>query len=466
MKESIKYYYTNLLSDAIGNNGVPLKEIYSYEKIAAQYKKEIKSEYATGNLKFIDLPFEKKYSKDCYEYAKKRINRYDNFVVLGIGGSALGNIALLTALQHPYYNLLSKKERKGLPRIFILDNIDPDQIGSFLDVIDVKKTLFNVISKSGETAETMSQFLIFYDQLKKQTHNYKNHLVITTDANKGFLRKIIEKEKIDSFIVPDGIGGRFSVLTPVGLLSSAFANINLNELLRGAKSIVDIFFKNTFKANPIILNSLFHYHYFKNLGKDISVMMSYSYRLKDLTDWYRQLWAESLGKRYDLTGKEIFTGQTPIKALGVTDQHSQVQLYTEGPNNKIFTILQVQKWDKTVKIPKVFKDIEGLSYLGGSSLNNLMMYERIGTEYALALASRPTCKIIFPKVNEFTVGQFIMFYELQTLFTGKLLNINPFDQPGVEAGKKATYALMRRKGYENVLDDIKSILTKTKDYLI
>lgn len=467
MKESIKYYYTNLLKEAIGNSGVDLKVIKNYEKIASSYKKEIKSEWNKGHLQFINLPFERKYAKECYEYAQKRMGKYDNFVVLGIGGSALGNIALLTALQHPYYNLLTKRERNNLPKIFILDNIDPDQIGAFLDIIDIKKTLFNVISKSGETAETMSQFLIFYDLLKKKIgNNVKNNLVITTDEKKGFLRKIIEKENYDSFIVPDGVGGRFSILTPVGLLSSAFAGINLINLLNGAKSIIEMFFSKNFLKNPIILNSVFHYHFYKYLHKDISVMMSYSYRLKDFTDWYRQLWAESLGKKFNIKGKQIYTGQTPIKALGVTDQHSQVQLYTEGPNNKIFTILQVQKWNKTIKIPKLFNDIEGLSYLGGSTLNNLMMFERIGTEYALAKASRPTCKIIFPEINPYTIGQFIMFYELQTVFTGKLLQINPFDQPGVEAGKKATYSLMKRKGYENIIDDIKKILTKTKNYEI
>jgi glucose-6-phosphate isomerase len=455
------------MSEQIGKEGITQSDLAGYEKLAEQYKNEIKAEWESGNLKFLNLPKEKSYAKAALEFSKKRIDKFENFVVLGIGGSALGNTALLTALGHPYHNLVSKKLRNGSPRIFILDNIDPDQFHGFLETIDIKKTLFNVISKSGETAETMSQFLIIYDMLiKKLDKKHRNHLVITTDATKGFLRKIIDKEGYDNFIVPDGVGGRFSVLTPVGLLSSAFAGIDINSLLKGASSIVDTFFERDYKTNPVMLNAVIHHHLEQKCGKTISVMMPYSYRLKDFADWYRQMWAESLGKRYDLKGNEVFTGQTPIKALGVTDQHSQVQLYTEGPQNKVFTLLTVEEWKSKVRIPKMFKNIEGLSYLGNHTLNELMTYEKLGTELALKSAGRPTCQIIFPKINAFTIGQFIMFYEIQTVFAGKLYQINPYDQPGVEAGKKTTYALMGRKGYENLKKEISASLSKPKNYLV
>jgi len=461
MNSSIRFDYSNLMQEVIGKEGISKKELSGYKSVSTRYRDEMKKEYESGGLKFLSLPFNKQYAKEALKFAKERINKYENFVVLGIGGSALGNIALLTALGHPYYNIVSKKERKGSPRIFILDNIDPDQFYGFLETIDIRKTLFNVVSKSGETAETMSQFLIIYDMLnRKLGKKHKNNLVITTDASKGFLRKIIEKENYDSFVVPDGVGGRFSILTPVGLLSSAFAGIDINNLLKGAASIVEMFLKNDYLKNPTMLNAALHYHFDTQKGNNISVMMPYSYKLKDFADWYRQIWAESLGKKFNLKGKEVFTGQTPIKALGVTDQHSQVQLYTEGPNNKIFTFLSVDDFDNTIKIPKLFKEIDGLAYLGNHSLNELMTFERIGTELALKAAKRPQCQILFPKVNAFTVGQFIMFYEIQTALSGKFYQINPYDQPGVEAGKKVAYALMGRKGYEDYQKEILKQLSK------
>jgi glucose-6-phosphate isomerase len=463
MSESIKFDYSNVMAEAVGkNNGITKNELTRYKRTLTNYKNELKKEWKSGELKFLSLPMQQKITNEVLEYAKKQKKKINTFVVLGIGGSALGNTALVTALCHPFHNLVSDKSKA--PKIFILDNIDPDQFYAFLETIDFKKALFNVISKSGETAETMSQFLIIYNMLKKKFGKKINeHLIITTDAEKGFLRKIIEQEKYDNFIVPDGVGGRFSVLTPVGLLSSSMVGIDIKNLLKGANSVVEMFFKNEFEKNPIMLNCAIHYHLDKR-GKKMSVMMPYSSRLKDFADWYRQLWAESLGKRFTLKGKEIFAGQTPIKALGVTDQHSQVQLYTEGPNDKVFTILCVEEWNKKVTIPKLFNEVEGLNYLGNHTLNELMTYERMGTEIALKAAKRPTCKLIFPKVNAFTVGQFIMFYEIQTALAGKLLQINPYDQPGVEAGKKATYALMGRKGYESFKKEISLSLKKAKRY--
>jgi len=465
MSESIKFDYSNIMAEAIGKeHGISKQELARYKQILTKYKNELKNEFTEGGVRFLGLPTQNKETAEVLEYAKRQQKKIDTFVVLGIGGSALGNTALITALCHPFHNLVATKTK--VPKIFVLDNIDPDQFSAFLETVDLNKCLFNVISKSGETAETMSQFLIIYNMLKKKFGSkIAEHLVITTDAEKGFLRKIIKKEKYESFIVPDGVGGRFSVLTPVGLLSSAIVGIDIKSLLKGANSMVDMFFKNAFEKNPIMLNCAIHYHLNKSKGKHISVMMSYSARLKDFADWYRQLWAESLGKRYTITGKKVFAGQTPIKAVGVTDQHSQVQLYTEGPNDKVFTMLCVEEWNKKVTIPKLFNDIEGLSYLGNHTLNDLMTYERMGTELALKDAMRPTCKIIFPKVNAFTVGQFIMFYEIQTALAGKLLQINPYDQPGVEAGKQATYALMGRKGYESKKKTIIESLKKAKKYL-
>jgi glucose-6-phosphate isomerase len=463
MKEKeIKFDYTYLLPENIGEeHGVSLEEVLAYQDAANDKHAAIMSDRETERIGFYNLPFHRKTVQKVKRYAADNYKRFENFVVLGIGGSALGNIALLTSLKHPFYNYLTGKERDGYPRIFILDNVDPELVAGFLDVINPKKTLFNVISKSGSTAETAAQFLIFAEQLrKKMGGKFHRNLVITTDPEKGDLRAIAEEYGIDSFDIPPNVGGRFSVLSSVGLLTAAFAGINVNTLLGGAADMLRRCQTPDLSKNPAYLNALFHYIMDRKRKKNISVMMSYSSPLYYWADWYRQLWAESLGKNKDLRGNAVNVGQTPVKALGVTDQHSQVQLYTEGPNDKVFTFLTVGKYRDDLKIPKFKGNYPSLGYLSGSRLSRLFDAEMQATEYALSQRARPSCRIVFPEINEYTVGQFIMLYELKTAFAGQLYNIDAFNQPGVEAGKVATYGLLGRDGYGA---EAKKILEKEKD---
>ena len=261
-----------------------------------------------------------------------------------------GNIALQTAL-NPYMYNMDEKQRKG-PRLFVFDNVDPMQLASFLSWAENKfdKTIFNVISKSGRTAETASQFMVITQMLmaKLGTDGFRKQVVATTDANEGTLRKIADQSGLRTLVVPDGVGGRFSVLSPVGLLSAAMCGIDIDALLAGAAAMDKAVSKEDFFANPAAVNAAVNWHFY-NRGKPISVMMPYSHALKDLSDWYRQLWAESLGKTKDLQGKDVFVGPTPVKALGTTDQHSQVQLYREGPNDKLFTFLQVKDFQQATR---------------------------------------------------------------------------------------------------------------------
>ena len=243
------------------------------------------------------------------------------------------------------------------------------------------------------------------------------------------------------------------MLTDVGLLSSAFAGIDIKALLKGAALMREISESKDITQNPPLLNGLLHFLYMRQ-GKNISVMMPYSNSLYDFADWYRQLWAESLGKRYDIKGREVFVGQTPVKALGTTDQHSQIQLYTQGPNDKVITFLTVEEWNHDYVIPDIHPDREEVNYLGGKKLSELLNAERLATEYALCKAHRPNANLIFPQLNAENLGAAIMMYEIQTVFTGKLLNINPLDQPGVEEGKIATYALMGKAGYDKQRQEI------------
>ncbi|MBN2570928.1 MAG: glucose-6-phosphate isomerase [Ignavibacteriales bacterium] len=459
-KLPLKFDYTNLLAENIGSEGISILEIERFSEITKTYHKILTNDKESDKIGFYNLPFDKKLVKDINKFVKLNKDRFENFVVLGIGGSALGNIALLNSLKHTFHNFLPKKERKGL-KIFILDNIDPEYVYNFLRTIDIKKTLFNVISKSGSTAETAAQFLIIVDLLKRKLKNkFTRNLVITTDEKNGDLRKIVDKYKINSFTIPENVGGRFSVLSSVGLLTAGFANIKIENLLKGAEDMLKKCQTEKLLENPAYLNATFHYLLDTQKKKNISVMFSYSNSLYYWADWYRQLWAESLGKNRNRNGEIIAIGQTPVKALGVTDQHSQVQLYTEGPNNKVFTFLQIEEFRNDTTIPKFRTNYSSLDYLSGHKLSELFNSEMKATEYAISSKGRPCCKIIFPKINEYTIGQFIMLYEIQTAFAGELYNIDAFNQPGVEAGKIATYGLLGREGYG---DKAKEILTKDKD---
>jgi len=194
--------------------------------------------------------------------------------------------------------------------------------------------------------------------------------------------------------------------------------------------------------------------------------MPYSYALKDLSDWYRQLWAESLGKKEDLTGNDVHIGPTPVKALGTTDQHSQVQLYREGPNDKLFTFLQVRNFEKDIKIGPAPDYAQELGFLAGKDLSELLNNEKRATEYALLESKRPCLTVVFPEVNAYTVGQFIYLFEVTTSLAGALFNINPYDQPAVELGKEAAFALMGRQGYENLTQEIQSKTEIDEQFLV
>ncbi len=450
-QSQIKFYYKNAAAEAIGaEHGIMQSQL---EKLLSELKEGIRQLRSRPQLKvkedaYRQLPYDSKTAEKVKELAAKFRADCDDLVVLGIGGSALGNIALQTALNPFLYNL-DGHQRKG-PRLFVLDNVDPVQFGSFLDYVSERldKTIFNVISKSGRTAETASQFLtvrkLLIDRLGEDA--LRKRIVATTDSQKETLRKIADDFGLQSLEVPGALGGRFSVLSAVGLFSAAMCGIDIDLLLAGARDMDDRISGEDFTKNPAAVNAAINY-YFYNQGKRISVMMPYSSALYGLADWYRQLWAESLGKSKDLSEAEVHIGPTPVKAVGATDQHSQVQLYREGPNDKLFTFLEVEDFAQCVEIGPSPQTADELAFLAGKDMGMLLSSEKKATEYALLSDNRPCLSVIFPQVNAYTVGQFIYLYEVTTTFTGALFGINPFDQPAVELGKEATFALMGKEGF-------------------
>jgi glucose-6-phosphate isomerase len=468
VSKSISFYYKNVTSDVLGTeHGITQQQ---FEKLAPKTLPaiaECNRQRRNGVIPYRDLPYNKDYPASVKAVAAEIKDGCENFVVLGIGGSALGNIALQTAL-NPYMYNMDENQRKG-PRLFVFDNVDPMQFGSFLDWIGDKldKTIFNVISKSGRTAETAAQFLVIRQLLleKLGENGFRKQVVATTDAKAGTMRKIADDAKLRTLVVPDGVGGRFSVLSPVGLLSAAVCGIDIDALLAGAAKMDELCSKEDFFANPAAINAAINWHYY-NRGKPISVMMPYSYSLKDLSDWYRQLWAESLGKTNDLKDNQVFVGPTPVNALGATDQHSQVQLYREGPNDKLFTFLQVKDFSQDVVIGKEPKCAPELSYLSGQKMSKLLNSEKLATEYALLHDKRPCLTVLFDEISPSTIGQFIYLFEVTTSIAGLLFNINAYDQPAVELGKEATFALMGCGGYEELASQIKPVSEIDTAYLV
>ena len=442
----------NVKAEIVGEeNGLNLEEEFNnYNDTIAKIISDLNSRKDKPGqwLQWMNLGYSEETVWLVKEYAALTQGMFVYVLVLGFGGSALGGMAVCEALLKPYWNMLPAEKRNNYPRIFFLDNVDPDEINGLLDLLDLKKTLVNVITKSGSTAETMSQFMILKDRLESELgDNYVRHIVATTDKNVGILRQISNEEGYKTFVIPDDVGGRFSVFSAVGLLPLALAGIDIEDLVQGVKDM-DLALKNTdIHHNIAAQNALIHYLMDTKKGKNIVVMMPYSSRLKYVSDWFVQLWAESLGKEYDNSGNKVNIGPTPLKALGATDQHSQIQLYNEGPNNKIINFIRVKEFDTTLEIPKIF-EFTGVGYLGGKTVNSLINAEADATKVALVDYKRPNVTISIDKVNAYNMGQLLYMLEVQTAIIGELYNINTFNQPGVEQAKNYTYALMGRAGYE------------------
>ncbi len=443
--------YTYMMDDVVGRRGVSAADLHQATAQVSSIHDRLQVARQSGDLPFYDLPFQDSLD-DIIDQADALAERFDDIVVLGIGGSALGTVAIARALLPLHNNLLDRARRGDRPRLFVLDNIDPAGINETLDLLTPEKTCFCVISKSGTTVETMSQFLVARRWLEEAVGDtFREHFVLVTDPQAGVLRQLATRQGYASAIVPDGVGGRFSVFSAVGLLPLAAAGVNVRELLAGAAAIYPQLTSGDLFANPAYLNGLLQYLAYGK-GAHISVMMPYSDQLAAVADWYCQLWAESLGKRQDLDGKEVFVGPTPVKAVGATDQHSQLQLYMEGPYDKVVTFLSVARYQKTGIPPSA--EIPDLEYLGGKDLADLLASEHRATAIALARAGRPNCTIRLDEISPATVGALLFMLEVQTVFAGGLFNVNPLDQPGVEAGKIITSGLMAKSGFEKQRNEV------------
>jgi len=451
---NIKLDVNNMFAERAGSeHGFVPEEIDQMKSQISSAHNNIQEARKSGELQFLDLPYsQKEVVSKIKNLASERYEECDNFVVLGIGGSALGNIALHTALNSSAHNLNAEK-RGDLPRWFVIDNVDPVRFKSLLDSLDLNRTIFNVISKSGSTVETLSQFSTAYRVLAEflTEEEISRRFIITTTHNSGFLFDLSQKEGFSTFNIPENVGGRFSVLSPVGLVSAAFCGIDIEKLLSGAEAMDNRCRTDDPWKNPAYLNAVLEFLAYGE-GKHISIMMPYSHSLRNISDWFRQLWAESLGKEYARGGDRICFGPTPVNALGATDQHSQVQLYMEGPFDKLITFIEVGSFSHDLNIPHMPGSGNEMDYIADHKFSELLQIEKEATERALTERGRINKTIYVPEINEFTLGQLLYMFQLQTVMIGELMDINVLNQPGVELGKDYIYSKLGREGYENEND--------------
>jgi glucose-6-phosphate isomerase len=397
-----------------------------------------------GKVGFFSLSSDRELAKRSLEWARSLPPEIENLVVLGIGGSSLGPRALYSALARPFDPL--RPRPAGIPRRLIFaDNVDPATFAAILELCPPERTVWNAISKSGGTVETAAQTMIVADRVRRALGDdgLRRHLVVTTDPDKGALRRIADDLGLTAFDVPPSVGGRFSVLSAVGLVPAAAAGLDVHGLLDGAHAMRRVVERERDVTRNPALQLAVALHQHEHARRPIHVMMPYADGLYDTAMWFQQLWAESLGKRG--------AGPTPLAVRGATDQHSQLQLFAEGPDDKVILFLDVKERGVDVPIPAVFGELDEYGYLGGHSLGELIDAERRGTTAALTRAGRPNATLTIERLDAPSLGELMLLWEAATAFAGPIRGVDPYDQPGVEAGKRIAFGLLGRKGYEKDL---------------
>jgi len=456
----MKFDYTNILAKNIGDNGISTKEIEEAVELVKNAKERINEKLSSDYLA-LKLPFLMSLKTgEINSTAEEIRSKFDNFVVVGMGGSSLGNQFLHYTFNGIYYNNLNT------PRIYFMDNVDPLSSNMLLEHLELKKTVFNIITKSGSTAETMENFLLVVDKLTESGIDWKEHVIFTTDPEKGFLRKLANKFSIKTFDIPQNVGGRYSVLSPVGLLSAAVEGIDIPVLLRGAELMrVNILNKDPLECSATLL-PIAQYIMYKTKKVNINALFTYSDGFSYLGQWYRQLLSESIGKKEDKNGNLVYTGITPIAVRGTSDQHSILQLFLDGPFDKLLIMVAPEEYQADTKIKGNSINEPEIAYLKDKNYSELIKAEFSGTCAALKKNKRPFIKITIPRIREEEIGKLIYMFEYATILLGEMLNINPINQPAVELGKAFTYGIMGREGFESKKEEMEKLLSDKDKHII
>ncbi len=385
--------------------------------------------------------------KRLHDFTEKIRNNVDAVVSLGIGGSFLGNKVLFDIFCGEFWNTWTTEQRKGLPKVYFSgQNIDPRRTGDIINHLKAMaankggkfKVMLICISKSGGTLDTMSNFMVIYDELKK-CEDIEVEVVAVTDPNmekKTLLKQIAVDNGWECFAVPDGVGGRFTVFCEVGLSTAAVIGMDIEAFLQGAQDMDKACQNDDIWQNPAMLNAALKVAAYKKHGRNIEVLMPYGDYLKSLSEWYIQLLAESLGKQWDKEGNEVCEGRTPLVAVGTTDMHSQTQQHQEGTLDKVVQFVKVAKWANDLTIPNVFPNVKKLADISGVTMGDALEVARQSNADALKSNKRFNACFTLPEVNEYHLGELMYLLAMSVAYEGELLNVDAFNQPGVEAYKR------------------------------
>ena len=431
----LKYNNTNITKRMIQDYA---KEVEKNHK--ELHKRALDEEDFVG---WLELPtdYNKEEFKRIKKAAKKIAKESDILVVIGIGGSYLGARAVIESLTSTFYNLLSEKQRKYPQILYVGNNLSPNYMNELIEYIGNKDFSVNVISKSGTTTEPAIAFRIFREYLegKYGADEARDRIYITTDKKRGALKELADEEEYETFVIPDNVGGRFSVLTAVGLLPIAVAGISIDKLMTGAKTAQDDYLEENIKYNQCFKYAVVRNILYKK-DKNIEILANYEPKLHYFTEWWKQLYGESEGKEH----KGIFPAGVDL----TTDLHSMGQYIQDGRRNLFETVINVEESKTDIKIKKDEDNLDGLNFLAGKTMDYVNKQAMQGTIEAHASGGVPNIIINIKKLNEETIGELIYFFELACAISGNILGVNPFDQPGVEAYKKNMFRLLGKPGYE------------------
>ncbi len=460
---SLTLDFTNCLSEAIGaTHGLTKSEVDTLIAKFPKHHENVDELRTTGESGFFDLPYQDQ--TELKALIKKHHGHWDNLVIVAIGGSVLAPQTVFKALVDSQHNLRDAKARAKAPRVFFLTNPDPKAASEMLDVLDLKKTLFQVISRSGVTPETMALTLWLLELLKKKNGKTapSEQVIFTTEPTKSPLLEIAKAEKITVLPTALNLTGRYGILGNQSLFLAGMCNLDLDALLKGGADMDKRCRHGDPHKNPAYMHSLVHYLLTRKRRKTMHVTFSFSNRIHAIGEWYNHLCSVSLGKMLNRKGKAVHVGPSPVAALGTFDGHGQQQLFCEGPFDKVITFITVKDHGASAAIPTAFPKLEAAAYLKESSFAQLLDYGYWGAEQHVTAAGRPNMTIHLDAVDEFHVGGLVYLLELSTAMSAELYGIDPFDQPGVEHGKAASMAQLGRAGFEDLAKRLKDYKAKPR----
>ena len=443
----VEFNFKFALTPAIGEGGISYGDIKLLKGKLTDAKGNLEKLRKDGVIGLYDVPEDRQVVKDIKNMAEKFFSDgIKTLFVFGMGGSSLGAIFLQNALKQTIDMTVNKKMK-----VLFSENIDPAYLSNNIEKLNLDETLFCFVSKSGSTIEVVSQFFIIKEKLEnKFKDGYKEHMIFITDKKSGFLRNFADENNISVLDIAANVGGRYSIITAGSLFPAYCMGLDIDEFLNGVISARNnILAKEPLDANPVYTAASIIYLYYTQKKRNMFLIDTYGDYLNEFGRWFRQLFAESLGK--DLKSP------TPVKATGATDQHSQLQLYMDGPQDKLSCFICLKDYGFDYNINS--KGFEKYAYLNGKKLSELLLNELSGVELALAMKGRPSFRITVDKINEFTMGELSFICMEMVPVLGNLLEINPFDQPGVEKGKKFAYLLMGRtdSSFASEMEELKRL---------